>query len=116
MNPQSITRNTFSVRRYDDLWAIENCIRFFCERGETGILEAAENKRRRLICTYAIYAKRDGVEVPEAYRIGMFRALAYLRRNTSADKFSYCLAQVNEKLVIWDARLRKIEKMFLGKG
>ena len=116
VNPQSITRNTFSVRRYDDLWAIENCIRFFCERGEREILEAAENKRRRLICTYAIYAKRDGVEVPEAYRIGMFRALAYLRRNTSADKFSYCLAQVNEKLVIWDARLRKIEKMFLGKG
>ena len=112
VNPASITRNTFSLRRYDDLWAIENCIRFFQERGEAKILEAARKKRQRLICTYAIYAKRDGVEVPEAYRISTMKALVYLRRNVSADKYSYCLAQVNEKLVIWDARLRKIERMF----
>ena len=111
VNPASITRNTFSLRRYDDLWAIENCIRFFEERGETGILEAAGRKRQRLICTYAIYARRDGVEVPREYRISIPKALGYLRKHVSADKYSYCLAQVNPKLVIWDARLRKIEKI-----
>lgn len=111
VNPVSITRNTFSLRRYDDLWAIENCIRFFEERNETEILCAARNKRQRLICVYAIYAARDGVQVPEAYRISIPKALGYLRRNVSADKYSYYLAQVNEKLVIWDARLRKIEKL-----
>ena len=112
VNPASITRNTFSLRRYDDLWAVENCIRFFEERGEKDIVKAAKDKRQRLICTYAIYAKRAGVEVPEAYRISTMKALAYLRRNVSADKYSFYLAQVNEKLVIWDARLRKIERMF----
>ena len=112
VNPASITRNTFSLRRYDDLWAIENCIRFFEERREAAIVEAAKQKRQRLICTYAIYAKRDGVEVPEDYRISIPKALGYLRRNVSADKYSYYLAQVNEKLVIWDVYLRKIEKIF----
>lgn len=111
VNPASITRNTFSVRRYDDLWAIEGCIRFFQAQGEAEIVEAAQKKRQRLICTYAIYAKRDGVEVPEAYRISIPEALGYLRKHVSADKYSYYLAQVNEKLVIWDARLRKIERM-----
>lgn len=112
VNPASITRNTFSLRRYDDLWAIENCIRFFEERKEAEILSAARNKRRRLICVYAIYARRDGVQVPETYRISIPKALAYLRKTVSPDKYSYYLAQVNEKLVIWDARLRKIEKLF----
>lgn len=110
-NPASITRNTFSVRRYDDLWAVESCIRFFRERGEAAIVEAAEMKRQRLICVYAIYAVRDGVEVPEAYRISIPKALRYLRKHVSADKFSYYLAQVNEKLVIWDAYFRKIEQL-----
>lgn len=112
VNPDSITRNTFSLRRYDDLWAIENCIRFFEERGETEIAEAAKKNRKRLICTYAIYAKRSGVEVPKPYRISIPGALWYLRRNVSADKYWWCLAQVNEKLLIWDARLRKIESLF----
>lgn len=111
-NPTSITRSTFTLRRYDDLWAIENCIRFFEEQGEKAIAEAARKKRQRLICTYAIYAKRDGVEVPEAYRISIPEALSYLRRHVSADKYFWYLAQVNEKLVIWDARLRRIEKIF----
>lgn len=111
VNPVSITHNTFSLRRYDDLWAIDGCIRFFEERGEEKILAAARNKRRRLISVYAIYAARDGVEVPEEYRISISKALGYLRRNVSADKYSYYLAQVNENLVIWDARLRKIERI-----
>lgn len=111
-NPASITRNTFSAKRYDDLWAVEGCIRFFKERGEETIVAAAEKKRQRLICVYAIYAKRDGVEVPEEYRISIPRALGYLRRHVSRDKYSYYLAQVNEKLVIWDAYLRKIETIF----
>ena len=111
VNPVSITRNTFSLRRYDDLWAVEECIRFFEKHGEDKILAAARKKRQRLICTYAIYAAHAGVEVPEEYRISIPKALSYLRRNVSADKYAYYLSHVNEKLVIWDARLRKIERM-----
>lgn len=107
----SITHQSFSLKRYDDLWAVEQCIRFFEERGEEKIVAAARKKRQRLICVYAIYAARAGVEVPESYRISIPKALGYLRRNVSADKYSYYLSHVNEKMVIWDARLRKIERM-----
>ena len=107
----SIMHAEFREKRYDDLWAIDSCIAFFREKGETEIVEAAMRRRQRLICTYAVYAYGSGVKVPEQYRIGLGKALRYLRRNVSADKYQYCLAQVHPKLVILDAYLRKIESV-----
>lgn len=113
MRSASITKEQFSLKRYDDLWAIDNCIAFFRERGETKIVEAALRKRQRLICVYAIYARRDGVQVPEEYRISIFKALTYLRRHVSDDKYSYYLCQVNSKLVRPHAYVRKLESLFV---
>lgn len=107
----SITRDVFTVKRYDDLWAIENCIRFFEEKGEPEIVAAAQRKRQRLICTYAIYARRDGVDVPKEYRIGTVKALRYLRKNVSDDRFDYYLAQVDPKLVRPYAYIRKARRL-----
>lgn len=107
----SITRKTFSEKRYDDLWAIDSCIAFFKSKNEQQIVEAALRRRQRLICTYAIYAKRDGVEVPEPYRISIWEALWYLRKNVSAEKYQYCLAQLYPKLVVLDAYARKISSV-----
>ena len=106
--PESITSKKFSLKRYDDIWGVDQCLAYFRERGETEILRAAEDKRKRLLCVYAIYAKRDGVTVPEEYRIGTFSALRYLRGQVSADKYQYYLAQVHPKLVRPDAVLRKL--------
>jgi len=107
----SITRERFSVKRYDDLWAIENSIRFFEGNGESEIVEAARRKRRRLICTYALYAKRDGVTVPKEYRIGTGKALRYLSRNVSDDRFDYYLAQVYPGLVRPYTYMRKVKRV-----
>ncbi|MBO6061717.1 MAG: glycosyltransferase, partial [Clostridia bacterium] len=48
---ESITRERFTLKRYDDIWAIDNCIAFFKERNEQAILKAAEDKRKRLLAT-----------------------------------------------------------------
>ena len=111
----SITHKSFSAKRYDDLWAIDSCIAFFREKGETEIVEAALKRRQRLICTYALYAHGAGVEVPEQYKIGLLQALHYLRRNVSADKYQYCLAQIHPKLAVLDAYIRKLESILWGK-
>ncbi len=113
--PESITSKKFSVKRYDDIWGVDQCQAFFRQKGETEILQAAEDKRKRLLCVYAIYAKRDGVTVPEEYRVGTGKALRYLRSRVSADKYQYYLAQVHPKLVRPDAILRKLSS-FLGRG
>lgn len=111
----SITHTAFKSKRYDDLWAIDSCIAFFREKGETEIVEAALKRRQRLICTYALYAHGAGVEVPEQYKIGLLQALHYLRRNVSADKYQYCLAQIHPKLAVLDAYIRKLESILWGK-
>ena len=107
----SITREKFSVKRYDDLWAIDSCIRFFEVNYENEILEAAKKKRQRLICTYSIYAKRDRVVVPEKYRVNILRALIYLRKNVSDESYEYYLGQVNMKLVRCHEYLKKARKI-----
>lgn len=107
----SITHTEFTERRYDDLWAIENCIRFFENQRESEIVEAAKRKRQRLICIYAIFARRYSVKVPKEYRISTVKALCYLRKNVSDEKFDYCLAQVEPKLVRPYAYIRKARRL-----
>ncbi len=110
--PESITSKKFSVKRYDDIWGVDQCLAFFRQKGETEILRAAEDKRKRLLCVYAIYARRDGVTVPEEYRVGTWKALRYLRSRVSEDKYQYYLAQIHPKLVRPDAVLRKLTSFF----
>ena len=103
---ESITQKRFTVRRYDDLWAIEQCITFFEAEGTKEILAAAFRKKKRLLATYAIYACRDGVKVPKEYHVHLLPALFYLRNNVSPLKYEYYLAQVSPKL----ARLHEYER------
>ena len=112
---ESIMRTAFSAKRYDDLWAIDSCIAFFREKGETEIVEAALKRRHRLLCTYALYAHGAKVTVPEEYRIGLAEALRYLRREVSANKYQYCIAQIHPGLAVLDAWVRKIESMIFHK-
>ncbi len=112
----SITRERFSLKRYDDLWAIEKCIHYFEERKEDAIVGVARKKRKRLICTYAIYARRDKIPVPEKYCVSTFRALRYLKGNVSDDKYEYYLAQVNPKLAYLFEYEKKIKSILKIKG
>lgn len=108
---ESITRTKFSVKRYDDIWAIDNCISFFEENNEPQIVEAAKAKRKRLLCVYSIYAKRDGVKIPEQYKVRILAAISYLRKNVSPLKYEYYLAQINPKCVRLYEYKKKIKKI-----
>ncbi len=111
--PESITRTKFSLKRYDDIWAIDQCIAFFEKQQEPEIIRAAQEKRRRLLCIYAIYAKRDHIVLPPEYRVSSGKALRYLRKRVSDEKYTYYLAQVHPRLVqpyaYW-VKLRKLGK------
>lgn len=111
--PESITRTKFSLKRYDDIWAIDQCIAFFEQQRESEIIRAALEKRRRLLCIYAIYAKRDHITLPPEYRVPSGKALRYLRKHASDEKYAYYLAQLHPRLVrphaYW-VKLRKLGK------
>ena len=109
---ESITHEKFNLRRYDDIWAIDKCISYFEENNEPDIVKAAKSRRERALCSYAVYAKRDDVDVPEEYKRGIVEALLYLRRNASDNKYSYCLAQVAPRLLRAHEYIKRIEKAF----
>ena len=112
----SITRAQFSLKRYDDIWAIDRCIAFFEEKGEKEILKAACRKRKRVLASFSIFARRDGVEVPKEYRVGLLPALLYLRKHVQPLKYEYFLAQVSPKLAKLYAYERKLKRMIKRKA
>ena len=113
--PESITTKKFSLKRYDDVWAVDQCLAFFEVRGETEIVTAARAKRERLLCSYAILARASGVTVPAEYAVPMGKALRCLRQQCSDDKYTYYLSMIHPNRVRPHAYLRKL-KQLLGLG
>lgn len=113
--PESITTKKFSLKRYDDVWAVDQCLAFFEVRGETEIVAAARAKRERLLCSYAILARASGVTVPAEYAVPMGKALRCLRQQCSDDKYTYYLSMIHPNRVRPHAHLRKL-KQLLGLG
>ena len=97
--PESITTKKFSPKRYDDVWAIDQCLTFFEAEDAQEIIQAAREKRKRVLCVYACLAAGAGVTPPEKYAISPGAALRYLRKHVSEEKYAYCLSQVHPKLV-----------------
>ena len=111
---QSITHQSFSIKRYDDVWAVDRCINYFRQKNEKEIVKAAKEKRQRLICGYSILARKSGIEVPRKYRVRLLPALLYLRKQVHPGKYEYYLAQVSPGLARLYEYERKI-KSLLGK-
>ena len=102
---QSITHSIFSVKRFDDIWAIDFCINYFKDAKEHAIVRAAEQRREHLLVMYGIYAKNAGVEVPKPYRVGIFRSYRHLSRTMEPQRCQYYLAQIHPTL----ARIHEYE-------
>ncbi len=107
----SITHKKFTVKRYDAIWAIDECIRYFDAEGKVDIVNAAKRYRTYTKVTYAIYAWRDNVKVPREYRVNLFSAVLQLRQLTTDDYFEYYLAQIHPKLAVAHEYLRKIKSL-----
>ncbi len=109
----SIMNRDFSIQRYDEIHAVENCITYFEQNNAFGIVEEAEKIKKSLIAVHALQAKKQGIykEVPKEYKIGEYRALKYLYTHLSDDRFTYQLAKVHPNWLLPHAYLRKIKKI-----
>lgn len=110
----SITHKKFSLKRYDDIWAIEQCIDYFTQHDEPEIINAAKEKKERLICIYSLYSRYDDVDIPKKYRRNLIYVLYKLRKSTP-DKYGYYLSRVSPKLPIIYEYLLSIKKKVSGK-
>lgn len=112
-NEDGITHSTFSNRRYDDIWVIDQCIAFFEDNGEMQIALSAKRKRNIILAKYSILARSAGVIPPKEYRVSLFWAIRCLKKGVSAERFEYYLGVVHPKLPLvfeYDRKIRKIVK------
>lgn len=80
LRENSIVHSRFTLNHYDEIWALDTCINFFEEQGETEIAKAARASRQRQLCVHAIMAKRDRVEIPKQYQVSIPWALWHIKR------------------------------------
>ena len=109
-NETGITHSRFSVRRYDDVEACDQAIRFFQDRQEDRISEAAQMRRRTLIAKYAIYARKAGIyrQIPAHYRMSVPGVYAELQKIHGLDHCEYFLNQHYPRYIRLRAVTRKI--------
>lgn len=112
----SITHQTFTAKRYDDLWAIDQCIAFFEAQNEAEIVAAAREKRYRILCAYSILAHADGIAPPAEYDVKPGTALRYLRKHTSDEKYTYYLSMIHPRRVLPHAYFRKLKQLLGLRG
>lgn len=107
--PDSITRQRFSLKRYDDIEAVTNCIAFFSKKGEDKIVRAAEKKKTELIAYYSLLARKNGLfkELPREYRMSRVRAVLYLRKNLPYYVYENRLFPICPLLIRCEAYSRK---------
>lgn len=108
----SIMHTDFSIKRYDDIYGVEQCINYFhCSRAPE-LEEAASRRRTEMICVFSLLARKNGIyaEVPQEYRIGKLRALRWLIMNLSDDRYSYQLAKIHPKQIRPHVYWRKLKK------
>lgn len=113
-NEEGITHSTFSTRRYDDIWAIDQCISFFESKNEAQIVLAAKNKRKVILAKYSIWARKAGVIPPKEYYMPLHRAICCLKKNVSLERFDYYMGLVHPKLPLICAYARKIKRSVKG--
>lgn len=113
-NEAGITHSAFSNKRYDDIWAIDECIAFFEREGEMQIALAARRKREVILAKYAILARSAGVTPPHKYHRSLFKAIHCLKKNVSAERFEYYMGLVHPKLPLFCEYVRKIRKTLMG--
>lgn len=111
IRPESITREKFSLKRYDDVWAVDLCIEFFESMHEDSIIQAAKEKRQRLICTFVILARKAKCKVPKKYKICIVKALYIIKKHNSEEYFEYYLALVSRRAEYLYEYIKKLRRM-----
>ncbi|MCQ2101783.1 MAG: glycosyltransferase family 2 protein [Fibrobacter sp.] len=80
----SIMKNHFSLKRFDDLEAVSNCIDFFKKKKELEIVNVAEKCYTRLSYLYYMMARIANLEyqLPRKYKVNFVKVFLWQRNNS----------------------------------
>lgn len=96
----SIMNSPFNVKRYDDLEAINKCLKYFSSMQEDDIVSNLQKREKKLKALYSLYARRTGIykSIPPRYKINELQAYRDLRHTCTDVKFVYYLNMFHPEL------------------
>lgn len=113
IRPESIMHKPFSMKRFDNVEAIDGCVQYFKSQQDTELVEYATKTRKKVVALLNILAEKDGIRnnVPERYRVSKFRALYDCYKYSSDDTYSWYLSQIYPNGVIYHEYFKKIKSL-----
>ncbi len=95
-NPNGISRISFSIKRYDGLEALSFRLDYFERCDEKDLVDLTRKKLEFLIAKYSILSRSEKIykDVPEKYKMNLFKATKILYSSLSKDEFEYILSKV----------------------
>ena len=105
----SITHQNFSLKRYDDIKAVDHCIIYFNLCGETDLAIAAKKRKEELLAYYSLLARKNHIyfSLPKEYWMSRFTAIKTMRRHLPIEKYSYYLIDFFPGIIHAEAYLRR---------
>ena len=113
-NPNSITKKGFSLKRYDNVVALEEAQAFYKEKDEFGLANQADELKQLIIAIFSITAREKGIyaEVNPRYKMSLFKAGKLIRNNLGYEHYEWFISKLYPNLMIFQARIRKILYLF----
>lgn len=80
----SIVHSEFSMKRFDHIWALDSCIRFFEEREETEITALVRKRREQYLAKYTLLAHGMKLtkSIPHQYSMPVWKAFIIVIKKT----------------------------------
>lgn len=105
----SITHQNFSLKRYDDIKAVDHCIIYFNRCGEIDLAIAAKKRKEELLAYYSLLARKNHIyfSLPKEYRMSRYTAIKTMRRLLPIEKYSYYLIDFFPGMIHAEAYLRR---------
>ena len=106
----SIIRRGFSLKHYDDIGAIENCISYFESVFEFEIVEAAKLKKKSLLAYYSLLSRKAGIyqNLPKIYKMSRVHAIYIMKKLLPYDVYSYRVAKIYPRYISIEAHIRRL--------
>ena len=109
----SIIRSGFSLKHYDDIEAMENCITYFESVFEFEIVESAKLKKKSLLAYYSLLSRKAGIyqNLPKKYQMSRVYAIYTMKRFLPYNVYSYRLAKIYPQYISIEAHIRRLLQM-----
>ena len=116
-NNNSITHSSFSIKRYDDLFAIDEALQFYKTNNKTDLYIAAQERKIRIQADYSLNARKVKAysQVPKLYRMSAQTAWRVLEKQMDNDTFEYYMSQFYPRIIRFRAYCRKLGSLLKGK-